>query len=174
MAVKGDNVYRTSRRAYFWNYVLAGMVAVFLYLLITTFGLTFSLIPTTVTQLWNTLLILGVVMVISVLSEEPIIAGMFRYYVLGENEIIQVDGMLRKKKFVLPYQGIADVRVNKGILGRILNFGDVEVFGFKDNVEMRGMVDPENIQRIVQDRMAKRPSTLVSRQRHHEEEQKDE
>lgn len=166
MAHDEKNVYRTSRRAYFWNYVLAGLVAVFLYLLITTYGFTFSFIPTDFTTFWQTMAILGIAAVIAFLSEEPIIAGIVKHYIIAENEIIRIEGVLRKKRFVLPYQGIADVRVTKGILGRILNYGDVEIVGFREGIEMKGMSDPDRLQDLIQQKMSSVRGGFMSRRRH--------
>jgi membrane protein YdbS with pleckstrin-like domain len=166
MGKTAKNVYKTSRRAYFWNYFLAGMVVIFLYLLITTFSLTFSFIPKTFTELWNSMVILLVIAVAGLLSEEPILIGLKRQYVIGEDEITQIDGILRKKKFVLPYQGIADVRVNKGILGRILNYGDVEVVGFKESIDMKGMAYPDEIHGILQSKLSRQRGGLMSRRKH--------
>ena len=47
-------------------------------------------------------------------------------------------------------QNIADVSVRKGLIGRILNFGDIDVKGFKDEFTMKGLAKPEEVQRILQ------------------------
>ncbi len=142
--------YKTSRRAYFWNYVMAGLVATFLILLVGRFDIGFSLVPRSINEMMDTFIILGILSVISFLVEEPIMEGFIRKYHITTNEIVKIEGLLRKKRLVVPIQNIADVSVKKGILGRIMNFGDVDIRGFKDEFTMKGMANPEEIQRILQ------------------------
>ena len=142
--------YKTSRRAYFWNYIIAGLVAVFLVLLVGRFDIGFSLVPRSLDQMLDTFVILGIASVILFLIEEPIMEGIIRKYHITTNEIVKIEGLLRKKRLVMPMQNIADVSIKKGILGRLLNFGDVDIRGFKDEFTMKGMANPEEIQRIVQ------------------------
>jgi hypothetical protein len=49
---------------------------------------------------------------------------------------------------------VANVNVYKGIIGRILNFGDINVLGFKDEISMEGIRDPEVFYRIINNKIA--------------------
>ena len=64
---------------------------------------------------------------------------------------------------VVPFQSVADVRVSKGIVGRIFNFGDVDVIGFKDGILMKGMKNPEEIQRIIQSKLNITRESMIKR-----------
>src|SRR3972149_3372595 len=144
VAEKGS-IYKTTRLAYLHNYILVGIV-----LLITVLILPFLDI---LGNIFHFVIFFGLLIVASGLSEEPEWERIFRKYVLTNNEIIKLDGLIRKKRMVVPFQSVADVRVSKGIVGRIFNFGDVDVIGFKDGILMKGMKNPEEIQRIIQSKL---------------------
>lgn len=145
--------YRTSRRAYVWNYVIVALLVFFFYLVFTRFGLSFSLTPRTFEQIWQTFFTLGILAAISFLIEEPVLEGVMRKYHITTNEIVKIEGLLRKKRLVVPMQNVADVSVRKSIIGRIFNFGDIDVKGFKDEFTMKGMANPEEIQKILQSKI---------------------
>jgi uncharacterized membrane protein YdbT with pleckstrin-like domain len=93
---------------------------------------------------------------ISALFEEPEVERIMRKYVITDNEIVKIEGILRKRRISVPYQSIANIDVSKGIVGRILNFGNirVEIFGGKNDFILKGIKDPTSIQNIIENRIA--------------------
>jgi membrane protein YdbS with pleckstrin-like domain len=76
-----------------------------------------------------------------------------RKYVITNNEVMKVEGILRKKKFAIPYQSIADVKMSKGVVGRIFNFGNIEIMGFKEPIHMKGIRNPDEVLRIIENKV---------------------
>lgn len=136
-------VYKTSRLCYIHNYILVLLVLVMLFLFVTSVNFSFSI-------WWHFVGFFGLLMLAAGLSEEPEWERVFRKYIVTNNEVIKLDGLIRKKRIVLPYQSVSDVNVKKGVLGRIFNFGDVDVSGYKNDITMKGVRNPEEIQKIIQ------------------------
>ncbi len=143
--------YKTSRLSYMHNYILAAMALVLLVLIFPR--LNFSIIITNTQQLVSYVIFFGFVIAISFLIEEPSIEQWVRKYVITNNEVMKVEGILRKKRFAIPYQSIADVKMNKGIVGRIFNFGNIEIMGFKEPIHMKGIKNPEEVLRIIENKV---------------------
>lgn len=148
-------VLKTSRISFLFNYILAFLVAIFLFLLISTFNPEFTFFPKTQTQLFSTLLILAIVGVIAWLIEQPEIERWMRHYIVTVNEVIKVEGIFTKKNIVLPYQSIAEVTFKKSVIGRFLNYGNVYVGAFRtgSDITMKGVRDAEKISELVQNRI---------------------
>lgn len=151
-------VYRASRRAYIGNYILAILLVIFFFLLYVRFvypiyGIGFTFFPHTINEMVPTLTILGMLAVIALLFDEPILAGIIRYYTVTNNEVIKIEGILRKKRVVIPFGNVADVTVKKSIFGRVFNYGDLEITGFREAIYMKAMINPELIQKIIQNKI---------------------
>jgi len=158
--------YKAARKAFMGNYFLATLAIFFFLLVALRFNLYFSLIPLSFDALINNIVILGFFWVISFMFEQPILEGMIRKYYVTPNEVIKIEGIFNKNRVALPYQSIADINVSKSFFGRIFNYGNVKVAGFKDSIEMRSMSDPEEIQKIIQNKInIMRESTINMRKK---------
>lgn len=152
-------VYRASRRAYIGNYFLAALLAIFFFIAYNRFvypvyGITFTLFPKVIDQMIPTITILGMLAVIALLFDEPILEGIIRKYIVRNDEVIIVEGILRKKRTIMPYGSVANVTTRKSVFGRIFNYGDLVIDGFKDTIIMKAMVNPDSIQRIMQNKIS--------------------
>lgn len=145
---------RRSRISYLYNYLLIVLVVFFFLLFWYRFNLTFSFLPRTFEEFWKTFVTLGLVGLIAFLFEEPVIERWFRHYRITNNEVIMTEGILRKNRIIIPYQSISNVDVYKGIVGRILDFGDVTVVGFKNQIIMQGIRSPEVFYRIINNKIS--------------------
>lgn len=155
-------IYRASPRAFIGNYLLAAGVVVLATLVVTSFGIGFTLFPASIGEMLNTLVYFAFAAVVAFLFEEPYLEGMMRYYAISNSEVVKVEGILRKRRHAIPYQSVAEVKVVKGLFGRLFNYGSVEVAGFKETgIFMNHMSDPEEIQRIVQHRVNSMRSALT-------------
>lgn len=142
---------KTSRYSYISNYMLLSLVIVLFILLIPS--LSFSFVPKTPEEFAKTMVVLLFLGLVGFLIEEPAIERLLRQYHITGNEIIKVEGFFRKKRISIPFQSIADIRVNKGVMGRIFDFGNVEVTGFKDGINIKGIRNPEEVYRVIQNKI---------------------
>jgi membrane protein YdbS with pleckstrin-like domain len=147
--------YKTSRIAYIANYFIVILLIAFLFLLSQKFKLNFNLAAASVEELIPVLTFLAFAIVAVYLAEEVDIERIIRQYVVTNNEIIKIEGVIRKKRIAIPYQSVADIKVIRGVIGRIFNFGNVEITGMKNNIIMKGIKDPEEIYRIIQNKISR-------------------
>ena len=140
-------VYRTSRIHYFTNYFIVALVSIILIIIFPSLDI-FS-------NLLDLIIFFALLAIASGFAEEPEWGRLFRKYVVTNNEIKKIEGLLDKKEIIIPYQSVADVTIKKSFLGRILDVGSVHVRGYKEggDIEMKGMRHPEEIQRIVQNKI---------------------
>ena len=146
---------KTSRISFIPNYILTGLVLIFLILLINAFDLKFALLPKTPSELYSSMVILLVLAVGAAFAEQPEWKRFSEHYIVTYNEVIEEKGIFNKHKIILPYQSVGDVRVERSFFGRILNYGNVLVSGFKtgSDIDMKGIRNPQKIHEIVQNRV---------------------
>lgn len=140
-------VYRTSRISYLHNYIIVALVLIVLYIIypmLDIFG-----------NLLHLALFFGVLSIAAGFAEEPEWHILFTKYIITNNEIVKLHGILNKKKIVIPYQSVSDVMFEKSVLGRILNYGSVYVRGFKEggDIELKGVRNPEEVHNIIQNKI---------------------
>lgn len=145
---------RTARIYYFDNYILAGLVLFLASLVYSHFNLTFYFFPSTFAEFANTMIIFAFLAVIAYLIEESEIQRAMRKYMITNSEVAKVEGLLRRNRVSIPHANVSDIRVNKGIIGRIFNFGDVDVVGFKGQINIKGIKNPEMIHRVIETKIA--------------------
>jgi membrane protein YdbS with pleckstrin-like domain len=145
---------RQSRLSYFYSYSLAVLIFVFLSLARQQFGVAFALPARDIAELSKTIFVSLFVAMAGFLVMEPEIRRFLCRYVITNTEVIKAEGIIRKKKTVIPYQSVANVGVYKGIIGRILNFGDINVIGFDVHIKIRGVRHPEVLYRIINNKIA--------------------
>lgn len=149
-------VYKTSRISYITNYFIVALLIIFLLLLRQEFSLNLTLTPTTVEELIPIVTLFSFIIVAACLLGEPDIERALRHYIVTNNEVMKVEGIFRKKKISVPYQSVADVRVEKGVIGRIFNFGTVYVASVGKEavtIVMKGLSNAEEVYRIIQNKI---------------------
>jgi len=137
--------YKTARISYFSNYFLVIVIPFLFYLV---------LLPYLTNELYLNIAILILSAIILFLIFEPEVERTIRRYGITNNEVLKIEGIITKKIVSIPHQSIADVKVFKGVIGRIFNFGNIEVKGFKDSIFMKGIREPEVIEKIVENKIA--------------------
>lgn len=145
--------YMASRVAFIQNYVLVGLLVLFLVILFVGFNLKFTFYPQTFNELWPIMLVLVFFMVIAYLIEEPSIKRISNHYVLTNDSLIHVIGIVRKTRISIPFDKMYEVKVEKNIMGRIFNFGNVHITGLKGDTVMKHMHNPDEIYRIIQNKI---------------------
>jgi uncharacterized membrane protein YdbT with pleckstrin-like domain len=138
-----EKKYKTSRISFFYNYLLALLLLFFIFF-IKSLNLSYSI---------QTISLFVALPLIAILISEPEFERTYRYYLLEEENVTMVEGVLSKKKLSIPYDQIAGTTISKSVLGRILKFGDVKISGFKDEIVMKGMRNPDAVYQKIQEKI---------------------
>jgi len=148
-------VLRTSRLSYLYTYVLAALVLVFIFMAGSRFGLAFTMQPQSLAETANSAVFALLVAASAFLFVEADIERLMRQYMITNTDVVKTEGIIRKRRVIIPYQSVSNVSVYKGVLGRMLGFGDVDVIGFDADIRMRGIRDPDTFYRIVNNKIAR-------------------
>jgi len=154
-------VYKTSRISYVSNYILLTLFLIFLFLLWPFLHPNFYILPKTPGELFSTMSIFVFVLIATYMIEEPTVERIIRKYVVTNHEVTRIEGLLSKNSISIPYQSVADIRVEQGIVGRILNFGNVIVTGVVrseksgdvEAIAMKGVRYPNEVYRVIQSKI---------------------
>jgi uncharacterized membrane protein YdbT with pleckstrin-like domain len=77
-------------------------------------------------------------------------------YILTNENVIEIKGIIAKQKTSIPFSSISHVVTKKDIIGAILNYGDVMVTSFTDQVILlEGITSPEKISEIIEKKLEK-------------------
>ena len=145
-------ILQTSRIYFLGNYIVAALVVIFLVMSYFIFRPTFTILPKSLGEMISTLVILGVLGIAASLFEQPEWARFRTKFIITMNEVIKHEGILNKERVILPYATVADIRVEKGIIGRIFNYGNLSVSSFKagSDMVMKGIRKPEKVHVMIQ------------------------
>lgn len=163
--------YKTTRISYIANYFIVALMIVFILLSWQRFKPSFTLSPASREELIPVLVFFAFLVVALYLATEADMEKLVRQYLLTNSEVIKIEGIISKKRIAIPYQSIADIKVIRGVVGRILNFGNIEVTGIKNVIILKGMKDPEEIYRIIQNKISRFGVKPKIRRMHAEEEE---
>ena len=132
---------RSSRFSFLGNYLL-GMILLFFTLIVNL-----TMQPPMIIVYF-----LIAVALMFILEPEGII--LYRSYKLDSDYISEIKGIFVKRITAIPYRAVADQRLKKGIIGRILNYGDVVITGPKIQIKMRGIRRPEILYEEIEKKLA--------------------
>jgi len=77
-------------------------------------------------------------------------------YILTSENVIEIKGIIAKQKTSIPFSSISHVVTKKDIIGAILNYGDVIVTSFTNQVIMlEGISKPEKTSEIIERKVEK-------------------
>jgi len=156
-------IFKTSRISYVANYFLVVLAFILLalvwpYLSLKIFFTSYGdLLPFAIFSLF--------IVMITFLIEEPSIEQIMRKYIVTNNEVIKVEGLIRKKRISIPHGNVSDIKVRKGVWGRILNFGDIEVTGFRENIVMKGIRGPDEVYKIIENKISLMRQSFIGKGR---------
>ncbi|MEM5853531.1 MAG: PH domain-containing protein [Candidatus Aenigmatarchaeota archaeon] len=134
---------KRSRISFFYNYLLSFFLLIFM---ISFNSLDFSETSKKISTFVCSSLIL-------ILLMEPEVERSYRYYLIEESAITKVEGLLNKRKITVPYDQITSVELFKTPIGRIFKFGDVKVFGVKDEILLKGARYPDKIHALLEEKI---------------------
>jgi len=135
--------YKTSRISFFYNYLLAFLLILFIFF-VNSLNLSYPI---------QAISLFVALPLIAILISEPEVERTYRYYLLEEDNVKMVEGIFSKKELSIPYDQIAGTTILKSVLGRILKFGDIKISGFKDEIVMKGMRNPDLLYQKIQERI---------------------
>jgi uncharacterized membrane protein YdbT with pleckstrin-like domain len=141
--MEGVKKYRTARISFIYNYILVLLLITFLFFL-PSFNLG---------KLIFLAAAYGAFLLIVLLLLEPEFMKTYRYYLLEEDQLSVIEGIFIRKKLSIPYEKITDTSVSRTIMGRVLNFGDVNVSGIRNDIVLKGMRNPIKVYREIQERI---------------------
>lgn len=137
---------KSSYRSFASNYFLIVMIILILYQLIAN-GIFFRIFELKEAR---DFIILGFVYALlflaGALAEEPFIQRVLTKYLVTNKEVTEIKGIIRKRKKVIPFSSISDIKLEKGVIGRLLNFGTITIYSIRgEQIEIKGIVNPEKI-----------------------------
>ncbi len=134
---------KTTRKAFLINYFAMFLVLFYLYLL----NFQIKIDPTL-----NLLLAPLSLLLIS----HPEWLIFYYTYIIDRDRVIEETGFLSKKRLTVPVTSIGHVYMKKPFLGRILNYGDVDVVAFGEfKMKMTGINNPDVVVGRVEEMMKK-------------------
>lgn len=83
-------------------------------------------------------------------------------YIITDVKVIREEGILSKKTAMVPYSHLERVEVTQSLLQRILRIGTVVVDTGDDSILIDMVPKPSEIQRILSQRMGRRPTEQAS------------
>ena len=83
-------------------------------------------------------------------------------YVITDVKVIREEGILSKRTAMVPYSHLERVEVTQSLLQRILRIGTVVVDTGDDSISIDMVPKPSEIQRILSQRMGRRPTEQAS------------
>jgi membrane protein YdbS with pleckstrin-like domain len=146
--------YLTSFISYMFNYFLISLSVFFLFLLFREFNLRIVFRPENFYETLPVIFFFGILALISYLIQEPIFERMIRQYYVSDNEITKVEGIITKKRVVIPYQNVADIKLNQGLVARIFNYGDIIISGFKESIVVKGIKNPYPLYKQIKEKVS--------------------
>ena len=83
-------------------------------------------------------------------------------YIITDVKVIREEGILSKRTAMVPYSHLERVQVTQSLLQRILRIGTVVVDTGDDSISIDMVPKPSEIQRILSQRMGRRPTEQAS------------
>lgn len=156
-------VLKRTMRSYLYNYLLIGLMLVFFYLLWNNYELSLVIPPKTLGDVLGVLVVFAFFGVLLYLFKEPAIERKFRKFIITDDEIVRSEGIFRRSRIVIPYHSVSNIDVYKGVIGRLMRFGDIRIVGFRNEISMNGIHDPDKYYNIIQKRMSKKSDSKKSK-----------
>lgn len=137
--------FKTSRKSFIVNYFLG--IGLLLYLF---FSDAILILPQWISFLF--------IVLISAFFIEPEFVLLYTTYHLKEDNVMEINGILSKKRTAIPYSSISNIIMKKGIIGRIFGYGNVLVNSFsgENRITLRGIKHPEKTFKVIEKKIQER------------------
>ena len=135
--------FKRSRISFIGNYILG--ISLLSYLFFS--GLAVSL-PSIVTFFFIVLILMFFL--------EPECVLFYRTYYIKEGNVSEVKGVLSKKQTAIPFTSISHTELKKGIVGKLLDFGDVVIKSHTGEITLNGLKHPEKVLKLIEKKTQER------------------
>jgi uncharacterized membrane protein YdbT with pleckstrin-like domain len=94
-------------------------------------------------------------MLILVFFLEPEAIIIYHNYFMDPDNITEIKGLLTKTQVSIPYRSISGERLSKSFIGRIFNYGSIIITSSNNEINIRGIRDPEKLYRMIEEKLTK-------------------
>ena len=133
---------KISRVSFITNYILGVFLLLYLFLSGATLRLS---------QIFTVFFI----MLILIFFIEPESVIEYHSYFLDPDNITEVKGILAKTQVSIPYRSISGERLRKSFVGRIFNYGSIIITSPNNEINIKGIRDPEKLYRMIEEKLTK-------------------
>lgn len=74
---------------------------------------------------------------------------------MDPDNITEVKGILTKTQVSIPYRSISGERLSKSFMGRIFNYGNIIITSPNNEINIRGIREPEKLYRMIEEKLNK-------------------
>jgi uncharacterized membrane protein YdbT with pleckstrin-like domain len=87
------------------------------------------------------------------LEPESIIS--YYTYFMDPDNITEIRGILTKNQISIPYRSISGEKLRKSFIGRIFNYGSIIITSANNEINIRGIKNPEQLYRMIEEKLTK-------------------
>jgi len=87
------------------------------------------------------------------LEPESIIS--YYTYFMDPDNITEIRGILTKNQISIPYRSISGEKLRKSLVGRIFNYGSIIIASANNEINIRGIKNPEQLYRMIEEKLTK-------------------
>ena len=133
---------KISRVSFITNYILGVFLLLYLFLSGATLRLS---------QIFTVFFI----MLILIFFIQPEAIILYHGYFMDPDNITEVKGILTKTQVSIPYRSISGERLRKSFVGRIFNYGSIIITSPNNEINIKGISNPEKIYRMIEEKLTK-------------------
>jgi uncharacterized membrane protein YdbT with pleckstrin-like domain len=133
---------KRSRLSFIGNYILGFFLLSYLFLSGAVIGLP---------QIFTVFFI----MLILLFFLEPEAIILYHTYFVDPDNITEIKGILTKTQVSIPYRSISGEKLSKSFIGRILNYGSIIINSPNNEINIKGIRDPEKLYRMIEAKLTK-------------------
>jgi len=133
---------KISRISFIWNYVIG------------LFLLSYLLLSFVMINLSLTLTLFFILLILLFFLEPESIIVYYTYFMDPDN-ITEIKGVFTKTQVSIPYRSISGEKLSKGFVGRIFNYGNIIVTSSNNQINIRGIRNPEKLYRMIEEKLNK-------------------
>jgi hypothetical protein len=74
---------------------------------------------------------------------------------MDPDNITEVKGILTKTQMSIPYRSISAEKLRKSFVGRIFDYGNIIITSPNNEVNIRGIKNPEKLYRMIEEKLTK-------------------
>jgi len=136
------NKIKISRTSFIGNYILGFFLLLYLF------------ISGAMINLPQILNVFFIMLILLFFLEPELIISYYTYFMDPDN-ITEVKGILTKTQMSIPYRSISAEKLRKSFVGRIFDYGNIIITSPNNEVNIRGIKNPEKLYRMIEEKLTK-------------------